>query len=285
MSYLVCDKCGRYYELQPGESLDDFTDKCECGGHLRYVQDLNDDENLPKVCPKCGSLIEDNDETCPKCGFELKKSSLTEKQIIFGVLWDVFSISILMVGAIFIIYAIVIIIIPAFLNPKLKSDFNTDLWIAVMISLLAIVLVGGTIIRLEIARERYLKFYKKINWSKGAIAISFLFTMIIGVFGGRYLPDNVSIIGPIIGGFIAGCIVGKSYSNGFVQGGLPAGIAGFIGLILLVLFFGSNIIDWNNSSMALVIVMSYAILFFMIFFIASSISGMIGAGIKRRISS
>jgi heat shock protein HtpX len=35
--YLVCDKCNRYYELQPGESPDDFTDKCECGGTLKHV--------------------------------------------------------------------------------------------------------------------------------------------------------------------------------------------------------------------------------------------------------
>jgi heat shock protein HtpX len=34
--YLVCDKCNRYYELQPSESPDDFTDKCECGGKLEY---------------------------------------------------------------------------------------------------------------------------------------------------------------------------------------------------------------------------------------------------------
>ena len=33
-SYLVCNKCGGYYELQPGESLKDFDTKCECGGHL-----------------------------------------------------------------------------------------------------------------------------------------------------------------------------------------------------------------------------------------------------------
>ncbi|WP_394700797.1 TIGR04086 family membrane protein [uncultured Methanobacterium sp.] len=40
--HLVCDKCGGYYELQLGESPEDFTDKCECGGNLKYVQDLND---------------------------------------------------------------------------------------------------------------------------------------------------------------------------------------------------------------------------------------------------
>lgn len=33
MSYLVCDQCGGSYELQPGESPDDFTNKCECSGN------------------------------------------------------------------------------------------------------------------------------------------------------------------------------------------------------------------------------------------------------------
>lgn len=35
-SFLVCDKCGGYYELQKGESPEDFTDECECGGHLEH---------------------------------------------------------------------------------------------------------------------------------------------------------------------------------------------------------------------------------------------------------
>ncbi|BDZ70373.1 protease htpX [Methanobacterium petrolearium] len=38
--YLICEKCGGYYELQPGESPDDFTDECECGGKLEYVKTL-----------------------------------------------------------------------------------------------------------------------------------------------------------------------------------------------------------------------------------------------------
>ncbi len=33
-SYLVCNRCGGYYELQPGESPRDFSLECECGGHL-----------------------------------------------------------------------------------------------------------------------------------------------------------------------------------------------------------------------------------------------------------
>jgi hypothetical protein len=36
--YLVCDKCNEYYKLQPDESADDFIDKCECGGKLKYTK-------------------------------------------------------------------------------------------------------------------------------------------------------------------------------------------------------------------------------------------------------
>lgn len=38
--YLVCDKCGGYYQLQPGESQDDFSDVCECGGKLEFKETL-----------------------------------------------------------------------------------------------------------------------------------------------------------------------------------------------------------------------------------------------------
>lgn len=32
--FLVCNKCGGYYELQKGESAEDFSSECDCGGHL-----------------------------------------------------------------------------------------------------------------------------------------------------------------------------------------------------------------------------------------------------------
>jgi len=38
--YLVCHDCGGYYQLQPGESPDDFSDTCECGGHLEYKENI-----------------------------------------------------------------------------------------------------------------------------------------------------------------------------------------------------------------------------------------------------
>jgi heat shock protein HtpX len=41
--YLVCKKCNGYYESQPNESPDDFTDKCECGGELKYVEKIDNE--------------------------------------------------------------------------------------------------------------------------------------------------------------------------------------------------------------------------------------------------
>lgn len=39
MTYLVCEKCGGYYELQDGESPDDF-DSCQCNGKLKVYTTL-----------------------------------------------------------------------------------------------------------------------------------------------------------------------------------------------------------------------------------------------------
>jgi hypothetical protein len=39
LSYLICERCGGYYELNEGESPDDF-DRCQCGGKLRYSKTL-----------------------------------------------------------------------------------------------------------------------------------------------------------------------------------------------------------------------------------------------------
>ena len=38
--YLVCSVCGGYYQLNLGESPNDFSDTCECGGKLEYRSEL-----------------------------------------------------------------------------------------------------------------------------------------------------------------------------------------------------------------------------------------------------
>jgi len=39
--YLVCDRCQGYYKLQLGESPEDFSDECECGGRLNYYDNID----------------------------------------------------------------------------------------------------------------------------------------------------------------------------------------------------------------------------------------------------
>ena len=38
--YLICEKCNGYYELQEGESPEDF-ESCECGGNLKFTRELS----------------------------------------------------------------------------------------------------------------------------------------------------------------------------------------------------------------------------------------------------
>ena len=285
MSYLVCDKCGGYYELQLGESPENFTDKCECGGHLRYIPNLNDESDLNKICPNCGILIEDN-EVCPTCGFGLKKLHVNEKKLILGILNTVFAISFLMMGFLALVYMLWIAITPIF-NPQPITNFYSYLLILLITFMFPIVLLVVIIAFIRRFKSIYLKWYEKKNLNWAAIVIAFMITLIIGSFGGRYLPSNVSLVGPLIGGFIAGCIAGKSYIKGLVNGGLPAGIAGFIGVPLIALLFKGElpILINNSPEMILFLVSIGVIVYFIIFFILGSIGGIIGAGIRKRINS
>jgi hypothetical protein len=48
MPYLICKKCNGYYELQQGESIEDF-EECECGGNLNQVESLDIPYNKQRV--------------------------------------------------------------------------------------------------------------------------------------------------------------------------------------------------------------------------------------------
>jgi hypothetical protein len=73
LSYLVCDKCGGHYELQPGELPRDFDDKCDCGGELKYLETLeSSDRNIEKIsttraCPYCGAENHEGAKLCKSC--------------------------------------------------------------------------------------------------------------------------------------------------------------------------------------------------------------------------
>ena len=68
MSYLVCDECGKYYELKEGK--DSFSyEKCSCGGKLRYTDTLNGINNRDIT-------IKDSEVTCKNCGTENPDGSI-----------------------------------------------------------------------------------------------------------------------------------------------------------------------------------------------------------------
>jgi len=85
LGYLKCEKCGGYYELQEGESPEDF-DVCECGGELKHVKTIAGiDTNLKEtsidtICPVCGTKNTGISQFCASCGNNLSEEN--EKSIL-----------------------------------------------------------------------------------------------------------------------------------------------------------------------------------------------------------
>lgn len=130
----------------------------------------------------------------------------------------------------------------------------------------------------------------ELNWT--AIVVSFVVTIAVTIFSGIYLPKNVGLIGPIIGGLIAGYMVDGSYTDGLVHGGIPAGIAGLIYIAAVVLLLGSEItsvaakVGYTGSTEALIViaVIGGAFTGFALYFVLGIIGGVIGVAIKGRSS-
>jgi len=127
-----------------------------------------------------------------------------------------------------------------------------------------------------------------LNWM--AICVSFIVTIVIAFISGIYLPKNIGLIGPVIGGLIAGYMVGGHYTDGIINGGIPAGIAGLIYLITVVLLFGSQIATiaykagYTGSVETLIIggVIGAVFAGFAMYFVLGLIGGIIGVALKER---
>ena len=130
----------------------------------------------------------------------------------------------------------------------------------------------------------------KLKWA--AIVVAFVVAFLMGIFGELYLPKNVSLIGPIIGGLIAGYLVGGNYTDGLVNGGIPAGIAGLISLpVVLSLSWSEITTAVSNLGYQLpqgsfiMIIIGSAFAGFAIYFVLGIIGAIIGVAVKKRISS
>lgn len=90
MGYLICDKCGGYYELNPGETAANY-DKCDCGGKLRYaptIAGVNPKYKHYDVCPKCGAENPAGSAFCGSCSSSMKKESKTKSNSGIFNWWD-----------------------------------------------------------------------------------------------------------------------------------------------------------------------------------------------------
>ncbi len=101
MKYIICDECGGFYELDMGESIEDF-ESCLCGGTLSYAERTpqgvrkttrnigksqphnhqgsdqytqkhqNITTHSENICPLCGQINKVRSAFCSKCGKILK---------------------------------------------------------------------------------------------------------------------------------------------------------------------------------------------------------------------
>jgi hypothetical protein len=77
MPFLICSECNGYYELEEGESADDF-ENCHCGGKLNFnsqliLEEINNsdfNEEPQFICPHCFEKSFSG-IFCSKCGSDL----------------------------------------------------------------------------------------------------------------------------------------------------------------------------------------------------------------------
>jgi Family of unknown function (DUF5518) len=130
-----------------------------------------------------------------------------------------------------------------------------------------------------------------LNWK--AIIFAFIFTFAISIFSGLYLPQYVVFISPVIGGLIAGYMVGGNYSDGIVNAGIATSIAGLISLTTILLLDWSFVSTTLNNygynippeQLFISLVLGAALIGLVVYFILGSIGGIIGSTIKGRKSN
>ncbi len=116
--------------------------------------------------------------------------------------------------------------------------------------------------------------------------IVFVVTLIILMFTGTYLPRGIGLLGPVVGGLIAGYLVGGNYTDGIVNGGIPVGFAGLVYTTGFLTINGNNIttsfnsLIYNISHVELLI--SVIVAGFLFYFVMGMIGGLLGFAIKER---
>jgi len=147
MSYLVCEECDKFYELEEGKSSFSY-EKCSCGGKLIYTNTLNGINKFPTnnsklVCSNCKTVNPKGSKLCYNCGNEFTdESSTNNKSINQGISWLGVAVGFgfLMVATLFSVLAIFGTDIP-----QKAEDIPFNLLMAFGIITMTIAIISGLI--------------------------------------------------------------------------------------------------------------------------------------------
>ena len=79
MGHLVCDNCGEKFDLNSGETPENFDNECDdCDGKLKYVED---DSLIDKIyCTNCETENPEESQFCSECGENLTGKDIPVKK-------------------------------------------------------------------------------------------------------------------------------------------------------------------------------------------------------------
>lgn len=127
---------------------------------------------------------------------------------------------------------------------------------------------------------------EKMNLNWKAVIVGLVVTFVIALFTGLYIP-KMSLIAPVIGGFIAVYLVEVSYTNGILYGGVPTSIAGLTSTPLVVFLSNQTNIQLANvtvitGSIASFLYIGGAISGFILFLFIGTICGIIAVAVRKK---
>lgn len=204
MSYLFCEECGKYYELNEGKYSFSYN-KCECGGKLNYSTTLNGSEKNYKLpndqkitCSTCGVLIPENLIICSDCYKKLINASKKSPNVTISILG-------VTLGFGFLIIAIVLSALAIFGTniPQKHEDIPQNFSITFGIVAMFVAIISGLI-------SSYVG--GSINFKNGVInggTVGVILGIVLGITSGNMalfefitIFGSLSSIGGIIGTFL-----------------------------------------------------------------------------------
>lgn len=209
MSYLICEECGKYYELDEGKSSFSY-EKCECGGKLTYNDTLNGKNskvpflNSKVACSNCGVKNPEGSKVCYSCGNLLigAESRKNKKNLGRGISWLGVAIGFgfLMISTLLSVFAIFGTDFPI---PQKPEEIPYNLLMAFGIITMIVAVISGLI-------ASYIG--GSINFKNGMLnggLVGVILGVVVGITGGSMafigvilVFGSLSVLGGIVGTYL-----------------------------------------------------------------------------------